>query len=692
TFCHVDCAPSYQTLSLNYLVFLQYLNDIERSKFGSKVITTAMTSPTYDLPLETSPSQNPSILQDKGDQPDPHSDSQSYKTLILDIPDPQKPVQSDPNPVQLPQEQANPHDPLNEEQANPLDADDPDTVSALSPRNTDTNVGVSNATSRRGSKWKKLDKKRIAREKKTETKLQVLVQTLKPIPFIPVKALDFSRHEKLLKRLGLWDFVHVEFDRSINGDLIAQLIARYKPNLRDSYVNGLKVCVRRADLARALKLPVKKSAVSDGALEGLELAESIGFIEEFVSNWVLLHEDTWIMPDEVVSSINMIKEGNLEKVDWTGLIWFMVEKELVASSLTNCYYASHLQQLIRSQREELLIEKPKMEVEIKDDEEEDEDEEEDGSGDLKMGGIDDSRGQELEEDRIELCLGQDNVDKAENQNEPVGVQEIMDFEEAKEEDTPMQWLLDGKNNLNEPFLRHCHIGGEDLSCSKAKKSEEDEEGLEEEEEEEAEEDEHEVGFHLSPNIPLEGMSSGSLIQTMEVSQMPFNSGIELRDHLGGEFLSSREDTRLTSGASTFSNGNKRETGHDNLNPHHPLNGSNKRLRTDGMWDGKSSDFDVCMVQVQHWMEKARIMYAAKDQACEESSMNQQYLINEVQQRDNMIEHLHKAKIDESQNRLEEIYRLERELHMMGNLVEGYRKALKETQRAFADYRVRCPQQ
>ncbi|KAJ7981551.1 DNA ligase 1 [Quillaja saponaria] len=632
-----------------------------------------MATPTSDLPTETISSQNPSIVQDQEqeNQQDPHSDSQLSKTITFEAPYPQKPVQSDPNPQ---------------------NADGPDTISVLSLRSIDTNVGVSTATSRRRSKRKKLDKRGVAREKKTETKLQVLLQTLNPIPFIPIKALDFSRHEKLLKRFRLWDFVHIEFDKNINGDLIAQLIARYKPISKDSYVNGLKVSVSRADLARALKLPLKKCAVSDGGMEGLELAESIGFLEEFVSNWVLLHEDTWIMPEEVVRIMNMLKEGNLEKVDWAGLIWFMVEKELVASSLVNCYYASHLQQLIRSQREQLLIEKPKVEVEVEVEVKDEEEEvEENGSDDVKMGEVDDSREHELVEHRIELCLGQDNVDKAENQKEPDGIQDIMDFEEAKE-DGPMQWLLDGKNNMSEPFLRHCHIDGlKDLDCGKENKDEEDEEGEEgEEEEEEAEEDEHDGGFHISPKcIPLEGMASGSLIQAMEVSQMPFNSGIELRDHSGGEFLSSREDTRL-SGASLFANGNKREIGHDHLNPHHSLNGS-KRLRSDGVWDGKSADFDLCMEQVDHWMEKARIMYAAKDQACEESSLSQQYLINEVQQRDSVIEHLHKEKMDESQKRLAEIYRLGRELHMMESLVEGYRKALKETQRAFDDYRIRCPQ-
>nr|AFK47747.1 unknown [Lotus japonicus] len=72
-------------------------------------------------------------------------------------------------------------------------------------------------------------------------------------------------------------------------------------------------------------------------------------------------------------------------------------------------------------------------------------------------------------------------------------------------------------------------------------------------------------------------------------------------------------------------------------------------------------------------------------------MNGQLLLNELQKRDDEIDRLHKAKIEESQRRQMELYRLEKELYMMQSLVEGYRKAMKETQKAFAEYRARCPQ-
>ena len=615
----------------------------------------------------------------------------------------------------------------------------------------------------------------------------------------------------------MWDFVHIEFDRSLRTDLLAQLIANYSSQGRCSYVESVRVNHNRADLARALRLPlpVKKSAAASVVeVDSLGSAEEIGFVEDLVSNWILLHEDTWMMPNEVLNWTKVIKEGNFEKVDWASLIWFMVEKELVQSpNLVNCYYASHLQHLIRSQREELLMEAPKAEVEVedvKDDDDEDElsmlkeppkvvleaveevkdddneftppkeapkvvveeveevkgndNVEEDllgSAGDVKMaeveefqvqGSEEEARVCELEEHKIELSLGHDNAERVEekvegveekaekveekmeveveNVKERVGDEDVMDYEqcreeskeqdedvvdfeqcreESKEQEEGAQWLLDGKSNLGdlgEPFLRPCNVGEvrglvseeeekkreEEEEVEEEGQEEEEEEDEEEEEEEEDEEGEREVGgFNLlSKCNPLDSLApGGSLIPDMH---MPFSSGLEIRDHLAGDFLSSRDDGRLLSaGTSLFGNANKRGIDHENDNIHNSFNGGNKRLRSDGSWDGKATDFDMCMEQMQHWMGKTRTMYAAKEQACAEATVNQQFLLNELQQRETMIDHLRTVKFEEQQKRQVEVYRLERELFLMGNLLEGYRKALKETNRAFSEYRARCPQ-
>ncbi|KAI4322746.1 hypothetical protein L6164_022412 [Bauhinia variegata] len=655
-----------------------------------------MSVPDPRIADEDLPSETPSILEDQQceDRQNPHCDSQSSKTLTLDDRDPQQQAERGVSSVQVAQEPEHPEDSFMEEQADPQIVDDPDDSLAPSPRNTDASVGVSAATTRRGTKRKKFGQKRTAQEKRYREKFEVLVKTLKPIPFIPAKVLDFTSHEALLRRIGLWDFVHIEFDRSIRGDLIAQLIAGYTPGARYSYVNNVKIMVNRADLGRALKLPPKKPSVSEDVMETPDLAESVAFIQEVVSNWMLLHEDTFIMPSDILSYTNLIKEGNFERVDWAGLIWSMMDKELRATQLINCYYASHLQQLIKFQHEELLREEPN--VEVKDEEEEEEvQEDEGGSGDVKMGGVDEGQTHELAEHNIELSLGQDNIDKVEVEKAQVGGEHAMDFEESKEGE-PGQWDLDRKNDA---FLRHCSVDHlKNLDCGQ-KKDEEGEKGQEgedeeeqEEEEEEAEEDEHEGGFHLLPKgIPLEGMSSGSLTQAMEAAQMPFSSGVELRDNSVGDFLSSREDAQMISGASLFGNGHKRDLDLDNHNSHHSLNGSNKRMRSDNTWDSKPVDFDTCMEHIQNWMGKARMVYATKEQACEESNMTQQIFLDELHKRDSMIDHLNKARMEDIQKRQMEVYRLEKELYMMTNLLDGYRKALKETHKAFSEYRARFPQ-
>ncbi|KAK7263712.1 hypothetical protein RJT34_31306 [Clitoria ternatea] len=694
-------------------ILLLSLSPIVILTFSYSPDKNAMTSPVPEIPDEalnpdtTEQCQEQEHKQEQNQEQEqpPNLDPQSPQTLTL--PDPIQTL-TDPNPDSPypdPHQDIPMQDPIPTVNIDDAELDAPATAGG-------------GCVSRRAPKRKKMGAKRTAQEKKAREKLQVLSETLKPVPFVPSKALDFESHRSLLQRLGLWDFVNLEFDSVIRADLIAQLIASYAPVSRCSYVNGVRILVNRADLGRALRLPKKAASASacgvskDGADadEPEDLAKSIAFVEELVYSWMLLHDDAYIMGNDVLGVLNLIKEGNFEKVDWSGLIWSMMEKELKSPQLVSCYYASHLQLLIKTQREEIL--KEGAEVEEKDEREEEEEEEEeeevvgdevDMSGDVKMGGVDEEQVHELEEQKIELSLGgQDNVERVEVEKEQGGGEQMMDFEHSKEEE-PAMWLLDQKSNVAEPepFLRPCQDGPcqdgdvKDMECGQMKEDEgeDGQEQEEEDEDEDAEEDEHEGGFHLSPKcIALEGMTSGngSLIQAMEAAQMPFSSGIDLRDNVG-EFLSSRDEPQMISGSSLFGNGHKRDIDLDNHNSHHSLNGSNKRLRSDSPWNSKQIDFEMCMEQMEHWMGKARMMYGAKDQACEESRINQQLLLNEVQKRESMIDHLQKVKMEETQKRHLEVYRLEKELYMMQSLVEGYRKAWKETQKAFTEYRSRCPQ-
>ena len=51
--------------------------------------------------------------------------------------------------------------------------------------------------------------------KKSQKKFKILIEILNPIPFLPSKTLDFLSHEKLLRCLGLWYFVHIEIGLSV---------------------------------------------------------------------------------------------------------------------------------------------------------------------------------------------------------------------------------------------------------------------------------------------------------------------------------------------------------------------------------------------------------------------------------------------------------------------------------------------
>ncbi|XP_004303100.1 PREDICTED: uncharacterized protein LOC101304304 isoform 2 [Fragaria vesca subsp. vesca] len=681
-------------------------------------------------------------------EPHPHNPNSNseFETLILEPP---------PHPEMKPPQE-----------------DNPDSLPVRSPR------------SRTALTFSRKKRKKTGRNPKaTKKNLEILRKTLNPIPFVPAKTLDFDAHEDLLKRLGLWDFVHIKFDRSIRADLLSQLIVNYNPQLRCSYVHELRFHVNRSDLGRALKLPVnlknKKNAAADaGEEQPPATEEAIAFLEDLVSNWLLLHEDTWMMPSEVVNFTKPIKEGQFGKVDWAGLIWFMVNEEIgMAPQLEKCYYASHLQQLIKSQREDLFSVKQESKVPI--DLKDDDDEEEDAEGgrleelevklclrqenapdvDVERGNSErvdveqvnvesvDVEGEDVEKvdvgkenvdrddagkEKVEKVEAeQENVDKVDAEQENVGKVDVeqenaekvdaeqdnaekvscetervedgdvMDFEEFKEAE-PAQWVLAGKENLGEPCLQRCNLGGvKEFGCGDERnqhmelgegvgEEEQEEDAIEEEEEED--DDDQEGGFHLLPKgFSLEGFPSGNLTQGMD--------GMPLRDHFGLEFPSPR-DIMLPGSSSLYGNGPKREISHENDNSHHGLNG-NKRLRTDGSWDSKmSGDFETGMDQiqqwiggvadVQQWMGKARMMYAAKESECQQASVNQQILMQELQKRDELIEHLHKARFDEQQKLQTEKFRFEHEAHLMKNLLEGYRKALKETQKAFAEYRVHYP--
>ncbi|CAA0376379.1 unnamed protein product [Arabidopsis thaliana] len=538
-----------------------------------------------------------------------------------------------------------------------------------------------------GPKRKKCnDKKRKQQEEKSMKKLKVLVETLKLVPFKPLKTLDFARYESFLKTLGLWDFVHLEFDQDMDYDLVAQLIASYSAGGKCSYINGSRIKLSRADLARALNLPNKKERVVilDEDKEFLESDESISVVEDVISNWMLLHcDDAWMMPDEVVEWMKGIKEKQLDKLDWAGLMWFMVEKELKAEPpLGDCFYASHLQMVIRSQKIDLFKER---DLKVKDD-----------IAALNLGmddGATDSKKENCVEESttklivsetaatMELYHEEQAIDLEENKEQP------MDLKEAKEEGDE-KWLWNGDSHVGSHFFQGCDVGcatvGDEKNGTRHRKVGEYE-ILEDEIEKDGEK--QEGGFLLFRNgktLHQENLMLG------DTSTLGYNSGLQVHGSSTCDFLAPRAAMHMVPGRSHFGNDNKREIGHENdISYHFDNPASTKRLKTPSL-DDKPVPFDICMEQIKHLADKAKLSYVEKDQACGESNMREQMLQNELQRREDIIQQLHKESYEELHKKNVEIYKLENELRMMTSVLAWYQKALKESQKACRKHRKVCP--
>ncbi|KAI6697252.1 hypothetical protein NL676_017371 [Syzygium grande] len=173
------------------------------------------------------------------------------------------------------------------------------------------------------------------------------------------------------------------------------------------------------------------------------------------------------MPDEILSWDKLIREGSFK--GWCGLWW----RSWCRRPFWRIVSTGRLQCLIRSQREELLSAE---EVQVKDVEEDA------GGGDVKTA--------ELEEQSLDLSLGQENADnkaderekeekvdadredktevglaeeqgveKDNDSREEGGFEDVVKSRECKEEEEEQggQWALDAKNISGEHFLQRCTV-------------------------------------------------------------------------------------------------------------------------------------------------------------------------------------------------------------------------------------------
>ncbi|CAD6229781.1 unnamed protein product [Miscanthus lutarioriparius] len=122
-------------------------------------------------------------------------------------------------------------------------------------------------------------------------------------------------------------------------------------------VCGGAVSASPADLAGALRLPMGKVGLPAGLDAAVfSTAEAIGAVKGIVCDRVLLG---WggsgvAVSMEVAAALRLVEEGKAYEVDWGGLVWAVVQGEVVAG--TPWRYAPYLLHLMVCQRPELFAE------------------------------------------------------------------------------------------------------------------------------------------------------------------------------------------------------------------------------------------------------------------------------------------------------------------------------------------------
>lgn len=613
-------------------------------------------------------------------------------------PDPQSPLpESAPEePDVVPQ----PESASEEPNPQPEPESDPATIDVAVPEKPSGSAQPTRKPANNRKKCKALSKKYKAMG---EEKLSILKENLKLVPFSPLSSLsDFSKHEPLFRALGLWDFAHLILDQDLRPDLIASLIAFYDHPNKKSWVNGENISVTKAALVRALSLPViVKKTIEEPDHDLFRSDEAGSILSEFISSYMLFHlqedEDACILPPEVAEATQLVKEGQAGKVDWAGLIWCFVVKELKEVPQTGtCYYGPYLQQLIKYQKPQLLEQLPveakavpELVPEIE------------ASADVIMEEAEDEE-EEEEDDKDE---GEDGVEKTTSLEElaDAGADEMV--EPGPELGPGLSLGLSGEENsgfeggsLNwgvtqekgeagfEHSLRPCgssRFGFESLSKpSMDGITEVDEEG--------------EQYMHSFQRMD----SSTDLLQAMENvnSVNLYSTGSDLNNHElnSGDFLSMNGEANNT-GSFFFANTSKRpltevddEDREEEEDDEEEEEGradiqATKRMRseTDNWTYEQPSPFDACMA-------RARALYNERNQDVINAQMQVQYLTTMIQEKDQVMHQLERSRFEAQQKYNAELSRYEQEMNIMAQLVSGYKRALKQTRHSFSEYRKKYP--
>nr|XP_051200406.1 uncharacterized protein LOC127313973 isoform X2 [Lolium perenne] len=171
---------------------------------------------------------------------------------------------------------------------------------------------------------------------------------------------SLAAHEAALRSVGLLDFARLDLQSEpARPDLVSQLVAYYDPAQHRSFVWDTRLAVSRTDFARALSLPPRPAPAASPP-DDVDPAALVSAVLEFMRVYVLpafTGADMCVLPPEVAAAEQAVKDESAHRVDWAGLIWGLVEKEILELPKRDdgvCYFGPYLQRLILAQKPDLL--------------------------------------------------------------------------------------------------------------------------------------------------------------------------------------------------------------------------------------------------------------------------------------------------------------------------------------------------
>ncbi|KAI4972098.1 hypothetical protein ZWY2020_003023 [Hordeum vulgare] len=263
-----------------------------------------------------------------------------------------KPVSTDPAPLQAP-EAASPAaaaaaaKPVS---TDPLPPQAPEAATPAAAARPDLDGLPSRSTPARKLRKPLTDKLRAVAEER-------LARLPVDLRLCPVDPPPIFGNEVALSYLGVLDFARFGLgSEPPRPDLVAQFIAYYDPTNHRSFIWDTRVSFNRTDLATVFNLP-RKSAPPPARPRGLKTNTLVSAALDFMR--VCIHPlfADCKLPQEVAAAEQAVKAGSPHKVNWAGLIWGLIEKEindLPKKDHGVCKCGAYLQRLISHQKPHLF--------------------------------------------------------------------------------------------------------------------------------------------------------------------------------------------------------------------------------------------------------------------------------------------------------------------------------------------------